>query len=113
MTLLRMLWRDEMGAIISSELVMVVTILVIGMIAGLTGVRDAVVTELTDVADAVGNFDQSYFWHIIWAHSSSTAGAIYEDQADIGDQPAATGCIWICVGTLVAGEGNNLGPQGS
>jgi hypothetical protein len=58
--MLLQLWFDESGFIISAELVMVATILVIGLIVGLSEVQHAVVGELNDVADAIGSANQSY-----------------------------------------------------
>ncbi len=54
------LLRDEAGFIVSAELVLVATILVIGLIVGLSEVQHAVVSELNDVADAIGSLNQSY-----------------------------------------------------
>lgn len=56
------LLRDEAGFIVSAELVLVATILVIGLIVGLSEVQHAVVSELNDVADAIGSLNQSYFF---------------------------------------------------
>jgi Flp pilus assembly pilin Flp len=56
------LWQDECGAVISAELVLVLTILVIGVIVGLSEVAAAVNTELNDVSNAIGALDQSYFF---------------------------------------------------
>ena len=52
MKLVNRLWNEEVGAIVSAEIMLVATILVIGMIVGLKSVRDSVVTELADVAQA-------------------------------------------------------------
>ena len=41
MKVLTQLWRDDLGFIISAELVLVATILVIGMIVGLVSLRGA------------------------------------------------------------------------
>ena len=43
MKMFRKLWKDEAGFIVSAELVLVATMLVIGMIVGLTVVRNQVV----------------------------------------------------------------------
>ena len=40
------LWRDEAGFVVSTELVLIATILVIGLITGLVTVRDAVAEEI-------------------------------------------------------------------
>lgn len=58
--MLRTLLNDEAGFVVSAELVLVATILVIGMIVGLSEVQHAVVAELNDVAEAVGELNQSY-----------------------------------------------------
>ncbi len=58
--MLKMLLNDEAGFIISAELVLVATLLVIGLIVGLSEVQHAVVSELNDVADAIGEVNQSY-----------------------------------------------------
>ena len=51
---------DEHGFIISAELVLVMTIAVLGMVVGLTAVRDSITQELNDVAHAFGSINQSY-----------------------------------------------------
>ncbi len=60
--MLKQLFCDESGAVISAELVLVLTILVIGVIVGLSEVAVAVNTELNDVSNAIGALDQSYFF---------------------------------------------------
>lgn len=82
-TMLRKLWRDEAGFIISSELILVATILVIGMIVGLASVRDSVVGELADVAEAIGAINQSYSFHGLIGHGNIvTAGSTFIDAPD-------------------------------
>lgn len=57
---LRTLWSDEVGFIVSAELVLVATLLVVGLVVGLSEVQHAVVSELNDVADAVGSLNQGF-----------------------------------------------------
>ena len=54
------LWNEDVGAIISAEIMLVASILVIGMVVGLSSLRDSVVTELADVAQALSQVNQSY-----------------------------------------------------
>lgn len=54
------LTADENGFVVSAELVLVLTIAVLGMVVGLTAVRDAVTHELNDLAHAFGAVSQSY-----------------------------------------------------
>jgi Flp pilus assembly pilin Flp len=53
------MWREEQG-VLSFEWVMIITLLVIGTVGALSGVRDAVNSELSDVAGATVVLDQSY-----------------------------------------------------
>lgn len=76
------LWKDEAGFVVSSELVLIATTLVIGMLVGLTTVRDQVVQELADVAGAMGDVNQSYSFTAVTGHTSSTAGSDYTDRQD-------------------------------
>ena len=89
--MLKPLWRDEAGVILSAELVLVGTILVIGMLVGLVELQCAVVGELSDLGDALGNLDQSYQTSGITSFKSygrikaATAGARYQDGPDTCD----------------------------
>ena len=54
------LWRDDCGALLALEWVVLATIMVIGIMTGLTAVRQGVIAELHDVANAFLGLDQSY-----------------------------------------------------
>lgn len=110
------LWRDEAGFVVSTELVLIATIVVIGMITGLVTVRDAVVTELADVADAISEVDQSYSYGAITAHCASTAGTQFTDNSDFcelpnqeNDQNPAGGaqCVSLCLDDADLGGDEN------
>ena len=58
--MLNKLFRDESGVIISAELALVLTIAVLAMVVGLSEVAVAVNTELNDISNAVGAFNQTY-----------------------------------------------------
>lgn len=58
--LLTSVWSDDRGALIASEFLFVATILVIGIIVGLASVRDAVNTELAELANAILALSQGY-----------------------------------------------------
>jgi hypothetical protein len=58
--LLRKLWQDDCGALISSEFLFVATILVIGVIVGLTAVRSALNAELTQLGNAFLALSQGF-----------------------------------------------------
>jgi len=106
MRMLRTLWTDETGFIVSAELVLVATLLVIGMIVGLTTVRDTVITELADTATAIGQINQSYSYGGVTSAGASVAGSFFADGADFCDSTSSSiaGAGTGCTGFLVAGS---------
>jgi hypothetical protein len=80
--MLLQLFRDERGFVVSSEMVMLATIVVIGMVAGLTTVRDQTIQELADVADAFSEVDQSLSYSGVTSHAASSAGSLFNDLRD-------------------------------
>ena len=83
------LWADERGFVVSAELVLVGTVVVLGMITGLACVRQAVVAELEDVAGAVGSLNQSYYYsgmhgcRKLCGFASYTVGSAFVDREDV------------------------------
>lgn len=88
MTVLHCLLADDAGFIVSAELVLIATLLVIGLIVGLSEVQHAVVNELNDVADAIGSLNQSFRYTGFSARKnghnlkSMTAGSAFIDHRD-------------------------------
>ncbi|MEI8379800.1 MAG: hypothetical protein WCJ09_06705 [Planctomycetota bacterium] len=58
--MLKTFWNDESGVIISAELVLILTITVLGIVVGLSSVVVAVNEELQDTAHAIGVLNQSF-----------------------------------------------------
>ena len=79
------LWIEQDGAIVSAEIMLIATILVIGVIVGLKSVRDSVVTELADVAQAFANINQSYSYSGVCGHAAASGGSTFTDQSDFCD----------------------------
>lgn len=111
-TMLR-LWNEETGAILSAEIVLVMTILVIGIIAGLKSLRDSVVTELADVAQAIANLSQTYSFSGASGHHVFVNGSAFYDLADFCDYAGAvtdvnnSKCVLICSSPNVLLNGNS------
>ena len=57
--LLARLWHNQDG-VLSFEWTLLLTLVVIGIVAGLAGARDAIIAELGDIAGATVALDQSY-----------------------------------------------------
>ena len=93
--MVRQLLNDEAGFIISAELVLVATLLVIGLIVGLSEVQHAVVSELNDVADAIGELNQSFSFSGFSkcdgnTFHAQTFGSDFQDQRDECDANQCT-----------------------
>ena len=58
--MLKRLWLDESGVVLSTELILIMVILVIGLVTGLTALKTAVVLKLADLAGAIAQIDTSY-----------------------------------------------------
>jgi len=84
--LLKQLWRDESGIVVSTELVFVASIAGIGMIVGLSAARDGVTSELADVGASVQQYNQGYQVAGIQGHGASVAGSRFQDNTDYCDQ---------------------------
>ncbi len=86
--MLRKLWNDEAGLVISAELVLVLTIGVLMLVVGLHAVTKAVNQELSDIAGAFGAIDQSYVYDGFvnpngeGGFHAAVRGSAYRDAAD-------------------------------
>lgn len=78
--------KKKMGGFVqTAELVLISTVLVTGLTVGLVNVRDAVTTELEDVATSVGALNQSYSFLGVQSTSGSTnyvSGSAWQDGLD-------------------------------
>jgi len=98
----KQLWDDESGFVVSTDLILISSILVIGLLVGLVSVRDQIVQELGDMAVAVGNLNQSYSFaaHAVTyvddngtpgnpgddvTYTFTAAGSSFTDTTDIGE----------------------------
>ena len=107
--MLRKLFSDESGVIISAELVLVLTVAVLAMVVGLSEIAVAVNTELNDLSNAIGVLDQSYSYtgfsslKDVGNPKNSVAGSKFADGLD--DCDTNTTCDLVCgTATLVGGE---------
>ena len=85
--MLTRLVQDEAGFVVSAELVLIATLLVIGLIVGLSSIQHALNAELNDVGDAIGNLNQSYrftgFSKLKHGRAASfTRGSYFRDTMD-------------------------------
>lgn len=79
------LFQDEAGFIVSAELILVATIVVLGMVVGLAEVSNGINEELEDVATAFGRVNQSYFVSGFRGHKARTSSSSFTDSPDFCD----------------------------
>ena len=79
------LWHDDAGFIVSAELVLVSTILVIGMIVGLSEISNNINQELEDVGSAFGAVNQTFAFAGFCGHKGWIAGSYSKDHGDFCD----------------------------
>ncbi len=81
--LARALWNDEVGLVISAELVLVLTVGVLMLVVGLHAVSKAVNQELNDVSNAFGTISQSFKYDgLKKPYHSYVSGSAFKDRGD-------------------------------
>jgi Flp pilus assembly pilin Flp len=84
------LWNDDDGALIAMEFLFVATILVIGIIVGLSGVRVAINAELTELGNAILALSQGYILAGETGCCASTDGSQAIDTPQLLTPPVCT-----------------------
>lgn len=97
------LWNDQAGAIVSAEIMLVGTLLVIGVIVGLKSVRDSVVTELADIAQALDNTSQSYWYNGYQNNYGGSTSSSYNDAAYQSSYGSGAACVNTAAGAIGQG----------
>ncbi len=91
MALCNRIMKDESG-VLTFEWILLLTVLVIGITGGLSCVRDAIITELGDVSEAMIALDQSYYilapWEINTPDGQVWDGGSYSWYRDSGKMDA-------------------------
>ncbi|MDB5385409.1 MAG: hypothetical protein JWM11_1055 [Planctomycetaceae bacterium] len=96
------IYRDERGAIISMEMVLIVTIALVAIIVGWSEVAIALNTELNDVSNATAALNQGFWFTgyqsgsngVAVKPTSSVFGSSFEDKAD--DCDTNQSCDIVC-----------------
>lgn len=101
---MKALWADDNGFVVSTELMIIATVLVIGLIVGIAHIRNQLVQELSDVGTAISNFDQSYsYTGVVHASAATTFtnGGLFVDVPDTYDSTSgASGTGGVQVSTV-------------
>lgn len=82
-TLLKRICREDQG-VLTFEWILLVTIVILGIVGGLSAVRDAIIDELGDIGGAVIAVDQSW---TIETSSCDPCGMDFGSYADDSPTP--------------------------
>jgi|TARA_R110001599_G_scaffold242639_2_gene442302 hypothetical protein len=76
--------KKQGGFVMTTELVLISTVMIIGLITGLVTMRDSITAEMEDVAEAVGHFDQTYAYNGIvnGERTAGIEGSVFGDSTD-------------------------------
>ena len=84
--------RRQQGFVISAEVILVATILVLGMIVGLTELSYNVNQELEDVGSAIGGINQTYYYTLASGQKGEAVGSTFLDFEDECDNACNIHC---------------------
>ena len=110
--------NDENGFIVSAEIVLIFTLVFCAVAVGIAVVRDALVHELGDVAEAIGALNQSYNFAAIQApidgntdvpFHATCSGSGFNDREDACDCDGITLLIVAGKNDPTPGDGNQQG----
>ena len=73
---------DNRGIVLSVELILTAIVALVGLIVTFSAVRDSFTSEVSDVAGAVQDINQSYSYNGIVGHSATNTGSAFVDATD-------------------------------
>ncbi len=76
--------KKQAGFVMTTELVLLSTVMVVGLVAGMVTMRDALTAEMEAVAEAIGQLDQTYAFNGIVNGENTAAieGSVFGDATD-------------------------------
>ena len=92
MNIFTALKNDENGFLVSAEIVLVGTILVLGVIVGLTEMSYGINEELEDLGSAIGGINQTYYYTLASGKKGTVTGSTFLDFVDECDNSCNITC---------------------
>lgn len=89
------IWREENG-VLTFEWILLITVLVIGIVGGLSAVRDAIIDECGDVSEGIVSLDQSY-----WVNAPLQASIYDPITFDVSDYISGSANAYVVGGVWV------------
>jgi hypothetical protein len=90
------IWNDDCGAVLTTEYMILGTLVVAGSVAGLSAVRDATVAEMNEFGNSLHSIRQTYGLHRPQATQSASTPGFGEPrfyQPNQGSVPHASGFV--------------------
>ncbi len=87
------MWNDDAGYIISTEMLLIFVILVLGLIAGMANLRMAIVNELTESGNAIMALNQSYTISALSGCSGTSGASNSTDTSALGTVVASSASV--------------------
>ena len=84
MQVLRRLWAEDDGFVLSTEAIIVCTMLICAVIVGFQSIRVSM-SEAFDIADAIAALDQTYSFSGFTGHGATCSGSFFGDNRDFCD----------------------------
>lgn len=78
------LWNDCDGGVFTTELLLITSAVVAGVVTGLDHYRNAIQSELSDLAAGVQSINQSFEFNGVRSPVARTAGSRFVDYRDAG-----------------------------
>ncbi|WP_404982755.1 hypothetical protein [Cobetia marina] len=104
--------KSQAGFVMTTELVLILSVMVIGMVVGLVTMRVSLTAEMEDVAEAIGQLDQSYaFDGLVNAEGTAFlegSGFIDSTDTNAGDEVTFD---FVAVDFTESGAANGSGPS--
>lgn len=85
MKAIRRFWSEDEGFILSTEAIIILTMLICAAVVGWQSIREALIAELADIGDAIAALDQSFSFSGFMGHSASCSGSFFSDNRDFCD----------------------------
>lgn len=79
--LVKQLWEDRQGTL-TFEWILLVTLLIIGIAGGISAVRDSILDELGDIAEAALAVDQSWTMRFCDCSTGTSTEVKFEDSTE-------------------------------
>src|SRR5436190_8057505 len=94
-TVLYRLWSEDEGFIVSTELILIGSILVLGLVAGLASLAGLVSSELGDLGAAISVINQSYSYAGVSGLHGLSGGTVWLDTSNDTGHDGQTG-VTVC-----------------